>query len=346
MTGSIRAVSSKLAWIAAGAVALALTLVGCGAASPTASSTASTDPSAAASASATASAAPTAHPSLAASTSIDAITVTGGFGTPPTVSIPFPYAINETKSKVLIAGKGAELTATTVVDVNYLGINGYTNATFDSSYSRGATAQFSLANVVPGFTKGLTGKHVGDRVLIAIPGKDGYDSQGGSSDAGILVGDTLIFVFDISDMMYEKPFGTAVTPPGGLPTVKDTNGVPDVTINTAAAPPTTTVVQPLIAGGGTHKIAATDAIYVHYRMYSWKTGKLLTDSYGDGDSGNLADTVPCWKTGLVDKPLGSRILLICPPSTGFPSGNPTPAVEAGDTVVFVVDLMFGVTQQA
>jgi peptidylprolyl isomerase len=33
-------------------------------------------------------------------------------------------------------------------------------------------------------------------------------------------------------------------------------------------------------------------------------------------------------------------MLVCPPATGFPNGNPTPSITAGDTVVFVVDLMF------
>ena len=88
------------------------------------------------------------------------------------------------------------------------------------------------------------------------------------------------------------------------------------------------------------QIAATDAIIVRYRMWSWKTGALLTDKFTDPDTGNLSDTIQCWKDGLVNQPLGSRIMLVCPPATGFPNGNPTPSIAAGDTVVFVVDLMF------
>ena len=39
------------------------------------------------------------------------------------------------------------------------------------------------AQVVPGFSKGLTGQRQGSRVLIAMPGKDGYDASGGSPQA-------------------------------------------------------------------------------------------------------------------------------------------------------------------
>ena len=329
---------SKVAVLASAAsVLLVLALAGCGGASPSASPSAA---AASASASATPSAAPTAHPSLAPISSIDGVAVTGAFGADPTVTFTAPFAIDETRSKVLVAGKGAEIAATSLVDVNYRGVNAYTGKVFDNSWTRGSTAQFSLDGVVAGFKTGLTGKHVGDRVLLVIPGKDGYDSQGGSGDGSILVGDTLVFVVDVVDIDYQKPAGAVVTPAAGLPTVTDADGVPTVTINTAAAAPTATVVQPLIAGSGTHKIAAGDAIMVHYRMYSWTTGALLTDKYSDYDSGKLADTLACWKDGLVGQALGSRVLLICPPASGFPEGNPTPSITKGDTVVFVVDLMF------
>jgi peptidylprolyl isomerase len=333
-------VRSKVAALASAAsILLVLALAGCGGASPSASPSAGAG-DASASASASATPAPTAHPTIAPIATIDGVAVTGAFGADPTVTFTAPFAIDQTRSKVLIAGKGAAVAATNLVDVNYHGVNAYTGQVFDNSWTRGSTVQFSLDGVVAGFKTGLVGKHVGDRVLLVVPGKDGYDANGGSGDGSILVGDTLVFVVDILDIDYQKPVGTAVTPAAGLPTVTDANGVPTVTINTAAAAPTATVVQPLIAGSGTHKILATDAIMDHYRMYSWKTGALLDDKFSAYDSGKLADAIGCWKDGLVGQALGSRLLLICPPASGFPEGNPTPAVTKGDTVVFVIDLMF------
>lgn len=346
--------------MSAASTALALSLAGCS--GGPASTATPTDPTSAAgstaSASATpsASAAPTAHPSVAASNSLAGITVTDVTPTPtasaspsaaptpagpvPQINFKAPFAIDQTRSQVIKAGTGAVVQATSVVTFNYLGVNGYTGQTFDSSFGRGAPAQASLDGVVPGFATGLTGKKVGDRVLIAIPGKEGYDSQGGNPPA-ILVGDTLLFVVDIVDIDYTTPNGTPVAPKAGLPAVSaDAKGLPVVTIDTKAAAPTATVVQPLIAGSSPTHVKATDTIVTHYRSWSWKTGQQLDDVYASPDQGLLSDALPCWKEGLVNQPLGSRIMLVCPPSSGYPNGNPaSPAVTAGDTVVYVVDLI-------
>lgn len=321
--------------------AAALTLVGCGSSATVASPSSEASPSSDASPSASSSPAPTAHPSVKASTSLDSISVTGDFGKDPAISFKAPFAIDKTRSKVLISGDGPEVAASNYVRINYHGVNGYTAKTFDNSWTKGEPALMSLSSVVAGFQKGLTGKHVGDRVLVAIPGKDGYDSSGGSGDGSILVGDTLVFVIDILDINYAEPYGTAEAQKAGLPTVSNpTKGVPSVKINSSATPPTETVVQPLVKGKGDYAIAAGDDIMVRYREYSWQTGKLLTDKYsGDPDVGSLNDTVTCWKDGLVGQKLGSRLMLVCPPATGYPYGNPTPSIAKGDTVVFVIDLI-------
>lgn len=354
------------------ATALALSLAGCGGqATPSASATAPTSAATGGTAdptpTATPTPTPTAHPAVAASNTIDGITVTdvvptptpaattpGATPTPPAAATPVPqiafkapFAIDQTRSKVLKAGTGAVVQKTSVVSVNYVGVNGYDGKTFDSSFTRGQPAQFSLEQVVPGFATGLTGHKVGDRVLIAMPGKDAYDSQGGNPQAGILVGDTLIFVVDLVDIDYQTPSGTPVTPAAGLPAVSaDAKGLPVVTINTASPAPTSTVIQPLIKGASTTTIKASDAIMVHYRSWSWKTGQQLEDHYDSPDTGTLADLLPCWKEGLVNQTLGSRIMLICPPSSGYPNGNTaSPSVAAGDTVVYIVDpIMSGAAQ--
>ena len=43
---------------------------------------------------------------------------------------------------------------------------------------------------------------------------------------------------------------------------------------------------------------------------------------------------------LVGRRVGSRTLLVLPPDSGFPEGSNNPPVEKGDTVVYVVDLLF------
>ena len=69
---------------------------------------------------------------------------------------------------------------------------------FDSSWSRGAPATFSIGTggVIPGWDKGLVGKKVGSRVLLVVPPADGYGAQ---AQGKIPANSTLVFVVDILD---------------------------------------------------------------------------------------------------------------------------------------------------
>lgn len=318
------------------AVAAALTtlLAGC-ASTPTAS------PSASASADGTASASPSATPSptVPVSSSLDGIKVSGERLKAPKVTFDKPFAIDATKVTVIEKGNGPHSLADGWVEVHYEGINARTGETFDDSYSRKATAVFPLSGVIPGFATGLTGQRAGSRVLIGIPGSDGYDSVGGNPSSGIDVGDTLLFVVDIVSVSLAAPDGKPVAPPAGLPTVADGDGTPTVTIPAGKKPPTDMVAHTLIQGEG-RKIGADDSIVVRYLGVSWKTGEVFDDRFAAPDTGVLSDTIPGWQKGLTGKRVGSRVLLVLPPEDGYPQGSNNPPVEAGDTVVYVVDLLF------
>jgi peptidylprolyl isomerase len=95
-------------------------------------------------------------------------------------------------SQDLIKGKGATVQATDTIVANYVGVNLSDGTKFDSSYDRGTPATFSLSQVIEGWTKGLTGKTVGSRVLLVIPAAQAYGNQ----SQGQAKGD-LVFVVDI-----------------------------------------------------------------------------------------------------------------------------------------------------
>ncbi len=271
--------------------------------------------------------------------SLDGITVSGKRLKKPTVKVKTPFAIDKTRVKVLAKGDGYKAVADGYVTVHYYGVNGRTGKSFDESYSGGTPVTFSLAQVITGFTDGLTGQRAGSRVLIAMPGSDGYDAAGGSSDAGIEVGDTLIFVVDILAVSVNQPEGKQLTPPSGLPKVSGSAAdKPTVTIP-SGNPPSKMSTTVLIQGTG-GKVAKSDAITARYVGYSWKTGKLIDDGFATPTSGAVTGLIPGWQTGLVGKRVGSRVLLVLPPADGFPEGSNNPPVEAGDTVVYVVDILF------
>jgi peptidylprolyl isomerase len=93
----------------------------------------------------------------------------------------------------LIKGAGAVVGPTDIVTVHYSGWL-WDGTAFDSSWSGGQPAQFSLEQVVPGFTKAIAGQTVGSQVIAILPPADGYGEQGAGS---IPPNSTLIFVVDI-----------------------------------------------------------------------------------------------------------------------------------------------------
>ena len=276
---------------------------------------------------------------IKASNNFDKVTVTGGFGEAPRVKVDSPWAIDKTRTKVLDASNGPAVSEGQGVEVNYYGVNGRTGKKFDESFSTGQPVAFSLAQVVPGFSKGLVGQHKGSRVLIAMPGQDGYDPMGGNPQAGIEVGDTLIFVVDLVDVQLAGPEGSKVAPKEGLPTVTETGGKPEITIP-ESAPPTTLEVQPLIKGEG-KKVGANDTITFNYVWVRWSDGKVLEESYsGKPANAPLSGLLPGMVKGLEGQTVGSRVLLVIPPADGYPDGNATPSIKPGETLVMVVDLLF------
>jgi peptidylprolyl isomerase len=333
--------------VALGLATSLISLVGCSDDEP-AADTASPSPAATSTSASpspsSSSAAPTPKPKpIKASNNFDKVSVTGAFGKAPKVKVDSPWAIDKTRSKVLDAGNGPVVSEGQGVEVNYYGVNGRTGKKFDESFTTGQPVAFTLDRVVPGFSKGLVGQRQGSRVLIAMPGKDGYDPMGGNPQAGIEVGDTLIFVVDLVEVQLTGPEGTAVQPKAGLPTVTDKGGKPEITIP-ESAPPTSLEVQPLIKGKG-KKVSANDTITFNYQWVRWSDGKVLEQTYGsEPASGPLSGLLPGMVKGLTDQPVGSRVLLVIPPADGYPDGNATPSVKPGETLVILVDLLFTQSQ--
>lgn len=323
--------------VGAAAAALALTLTAC---SP--GTEASPEPSPTPTEEATPTPTPTETPTptpVPVSDSIDGFSVSGEFGQQPTLAFVPPFAIDETRSRVVIEGSSNApvLAEDSVVEIHYEGHNARTGNKFDSSFDRGAPSVMSLQGVVPGFTKGLAGKKVGDRVLIVMPGADGYDSSGGNAQAGIEVGDSLVFVVDILASSVPTATGESLSPALPVTLGADESGHPTVAIPTGATQPTERVAETVIRGVQ-RGVEPTDLVMVHYRAYSWRTGALIEDKFAEPDTGQLSATIPDWQEGLAGVPIGSRVVLVAP--NPYPTGNQSPVIEAGDSVVYVIDVLF------
>lgn len=321
------------------AATAALVLTACGGApEPSLSESATPTPSSSESATPT----PTPTPTIPATSSLDQITVTGERLATPSVEFSKPLRIDQTRFEVLEPGEGPTAAETGMVTVHYHGVNARTGDIFDESFTDGTPRTFQLDQVIPGFQKGLAGQAAGSRVLIAVAGEDGYDPSyqidPQFAPEGYELFDTLLFVVDIVDVSLTGPAGAEVNQPSGQPTVSGGTGKPTVTIP-ATDPPATMIAQTLIEGTG-REIEADDSILARYVGVSWKTGEVFDDGFDVPTSEELANLIPGWTKGLEGKTIGSRVLLVLPPADGFPEGANNPPVEKGDTVVYVVDLLF------
>lgn len=89
--------------------------------------------------------------------------------------------ITELKTEVVKQGEGAELKADSTISANYFGWAS-DGQIFDSTNQNGTTTprEFSLAQVIKGWTEGLTGQKVGSTVKLFIPSDKAY----GDTDTG------------------------------------------------------------------------------------------------------------------------------------------------------------------
>ncbi len=99
---------------------------------------------------------------------------------------------NGLQYRVLTAGTGKKPSATDTVSVNYRGtlIDG---TEFDSSYKRGAPAEFPVNRVIPGWTQILQMMEEGAKWQVYIPSDLAYGAQG----AGPNIGPNTTLIFDI-----------------------------------------------------------------------------------------------------------------------------------------------------
>lgn len=117
----------------------------------------------------------------------------------PAGSPPVPVKVGPPPTALvkedLKPGTGAVVAAGQKLKVNYTGVSCSTGKIFDSSYTTGKPAEFSLDGVIPGWQEGIPGMKVGGQRLLGIPPDQAYGDSGGGGD--IAPGETLWFVVEV-----------------------------------------------------------------------------------------------------------------------------------------------------
>lgn len=266
-------------------------------------------------------------------------TVDGGYGEQPTLIFPGTGAPEGLEVATLHEGDGEEVPAGSYIVANYIGQVWGAETPFNDSWDMGQPIGFSLERVIQGWSEGIPGANVGDRLLISIPPEQGYGAAGQPA-AGIGGEDTLVFVIDVlgsypADAMYAQADARDTGEIANLPvTISGSLGSqPTIAMAGDGAPEPTGVSATVVAEGSGEPVGEYGLIVVAYHLVSWD-GQDGGSSWGAGQP----ETVPLGAgtpfDSLVGTPVGSRAVL------QIPAAAPNPAVAA---VVDVLGYIPGVS---
>jgi FKBP-type peptidyl-prolyl cis-trans isomerase len=282
-----------------------------------------------------------------------AVSVSGAFGKAPVVKIPASAASGKLAVSTAIKGTGAAVPSGDNVLAN-LAIykwSGKTHKLLESTFT-------AFPAVVPaeiglkGLASAIKGQKIGSRILAVLPPKYGYGTTG-NSNLGVTKTDTTVWVIDLI-----KPFaptasatGTTVSSGGGtLPTVKQAAGVAPVITVPKTAAPKALVTKTLIQGTGP-VVTAKQTVVAQYVASIWRTGAVFNSTWPSSTSAGLPfsfvmggnGVIPGFQKGLTGVRVGSRVMIVIPPSLGYGSaGQSSVGIKGTDTLVFVVDVLAAV----
>lgn len=262
-------------------------------------------------------------PSTSASASQAPLQVTGANGAPPTLEYETPFEVVRPVSRTVWPGTGDLLRRDDPVLLNLYAEDGRDGTELQNTFRTAPVAytmtESSLGNDL---FELLEGERVGARLSF-------LDEQDG------------VPVLLVVDVLPARASGTAGPPPGeGLPQVRlDDAGAPTVHVPDTD-PPDDLVVHPLVRGAGP-QVRAGQIVTVEFTAVRWSDGSVVDTTWTEGTPPQSAEIgigklVEGWDQGLVEQTVGSQVLLVVPPDSGYAN---TRSRLAGETMVYVVDIL-------
>jgi len=276
------------------------------------------------------------------------VSVTGDFGSAPTVDFPTPLKTDTTQRSEIIEGDGAPLVEGQKVQVDLSVFNATTGEAIEqSSYDGTSMASFVLNDqTLPGLTDGLLCAEVGSRIAVVASAADTFGPNGGNADIGVGPDDSLVFVLDVVKGYLTRADGADQLPVAGLPAVVlAEDGTPGITIP-SAEPPTDLKVAVLKKGDG-EEVTDGSTVTVNYTGVLWDSKEVFDSSWAKGSpaafvaadgSTTEGGVIPGFAKALIGQTVGSQIIAVIPPDQGY-GDQASGSIPAGATLVFVVDIL-------
>lgn len=269
---------------------------------------------------------------------LDDVKISGDTAVAPVVEFEPSFAGSEPQSRVVTEGTGETVSQGQLLGLDYVVIDGIDGSELETTWGQ-KPLTLPLNDINEQALKdALVGQKVGSRVAATLDTGAAARAAGQPTEGSQWV----IFVLDIRSAVTipTKAEGEAVTPPEGLPTVTEVNGIPAITLPGTPAP-TTLVIQPLIKGPGP-AVEQGQTVTLHYVGVKWSDGQEFDSSWARGTtiSGAVDGFVPGFTEGLVGQTVGSRVMLIVPPDKGYGAqGTQDGSISGTETLVFVVDIL-------
>jgi hypothetical protein len=262
----------------------------------------------------------------------------------PGVEFTKPLDVKEPTVKVLTEGSGDRVKANQIASISVVAFNGTDGTTLEDTFPKDPEElelndELKTSSAV--IYNAFVGAKVGSHLALAVPGKAAA-AAGADGTAATPAQPSQVLVVKVlsakdAPPVLDKPEGDAVTPPAGLPTVKDNDkGIPEISVAGVAAP-TALVSQDLIKGKGP-EVKASDTLTVNYVGVALAGGKVFDSSFDRGQKATfpLTGVIKGWTQGLTGKTVGSRVLLVIPKDLAY--GDAGQGDAKGD-LVFVVDIL-------
>jgi len=285
------------------------------------------DASPSASASAAADLCSSAAPSGAVS---DGITVTGDFGTVPTVDFTKPIDTTDLtlQRTVQTKGTGAAIAAGDFVSYAATILDGATGSVLSQAgYTPGEILPEQISADNGGQIFGCA--TVGSRLTLAT-------ATGNETTPSV------VYVIDVLGITPTAAWGEEQAPVAGMPTVSlGDGGAPAITIPEGQTPPTETQVATLKKGDGP-VVQPGNQVLLQYTGVRWSNGETFDSTWDKGGVPTSFATnkvVAGFQKALEGQTVGSQVLVTMTPADGYGEGDINTTDLKGETLVFVIDIL-------
>ena len=255
---------------------------------------------------------------------VDAVTVSGEFGTTPVLDYPSDLAAPAETQRAIVIDGGVDVAPGTNVQIEYTIVDATTGEELETTgFGAGTPLPVRGAVEVMGdFAKVIGCVGPGSRVVGVMP----------AADSGAADDDVVIFVVDVVADLSPVEWTTDV------PVVGGTEDAPTVTLPSTA--PKTDLELVVLTEGDGEVVGAADEVTVNYLGTAWETGEVFDESYSSSPATfSVNGVVDGFSAALIGQKVGSRVLVTMPPALGYGEAGTSDHALAGLTLVFLIDIV-------